>query len=155
MSVTTYRYQPTVRNIQVIWSYVRRHKGRCCALSCHSCNNILITLWSERENQQDATVRCLLSTLSQHYSHSVVQILISLQLRMCLCGTRYLVIRTKCRQCKLSADVTPVPVFRTNNQKKQNPSSAVQQQMVLQLVHRRPSLETLKQGWTNFQKINI
>ena len=88
------------------------------------------------------------------YSHSVVQVLISLQLRMCLCGTRYRVIRTKGRQCKLSANVTPVPVSRTSNQEKQNPSSAVQQQMVLQLVHRRPSLETLKQGWTNFPKIN-
>ena len=31
-------------------------------------------LWSERENQQDATVRCLLSTLSQHVSGIIMPI---------------------------------------------------------------------------------
>jgi len=31
-------------------------------------------LWSERENQQDATVRCLLSTLSQHVSGIIIPI---------------------------------------------------------------------------------
>ena len=33
-----------------------------------------IKLWSERENQQDATVRCLLSTLSQHVSGIIMPI---------------------------------------------------------------------------------
>ena len=32
-------------------------------------------LWSERENQQDATVRCLLSILSQHVSGIIMPIL--------------------------------------------------------------------------------
>jgi len=33
-----------------------------------------IPLWSERENQQDATVRCLLSTLPQHVSGIIMPI---------------------------------------------------------------------------------
>ena len=36
--------------------------------------NISAKLWSERENQQDATVRCLLSTLSQHVSGIIIPI---------------------------------------------------------------------------------
>ena len=38
-------YRPTVRNFPLIWSCVRRHKGRCCALSCPSCNSIIITVF--------------------------------------------------------------------------------------------------------------
>jgi len=40
-----------------MWAYFR-FLWRC----------IVSKLWSERENQQDETVRCLLSTLSQHVS---------------------------------------------------------------------------------------
>jgi len=35
---------------------------------------IVSKLWSERENQQDATVRCLLSTISQHVSGIIMPI---------------------------------------------------------------------------------
>ena len=35
---------------------------------------IVSKLWSERENRQDATVRCLLSTLSQHVSGIIMPI---------------------------------------------------------------------------------
>ena len=34
----------------------------------------IVTLWSERENQQDATVRCLLWTFSQHVSGIIMPI---------------------------------------------------------------------------------
>jgi len=37
-------------------------------------NKLYITLWRERENQQDATIRCLLSTLSQHVSGIIMPI---------------------------------------------------------------------------------
>ena len=35
---------------------------------------IMSKLWSERENQQDATVRCLFSTISQHVSGIIMPI---------------------------------------------------------------------------------
>ena len=35
---------------------------------------IVSKLWSERENQQDATVRCLLSTMSQHVLGTIMPI---------------------------------------------------------------------------------
>ena len=38
--------------------------------SCHS-QYIFSMLWSERENQQDATVRCLFLTISQHVRASL------------------------------------------------------------------------------------
>ena len=34
----------------------------------------LMKLWSERENQKDATIRCLLSTVSQHVSGIIIPI---------------------------------------------------------------------------------
>ena len=41
---------------------------------CRGFNNLSYILWSERENQQDVTVRCLSSTLSQHVSCIIMPI---------------------------------------------------------------------------------
>ena len=49
--------------LQHVSVYINHHQG---ATACAS----LKLQWSERENQQDATVRCLLSTLTEHVSHS-------------------------------------------------------------------------------------
>ena len=60
------------------WNFWACLEGKITLMTC--CNFrflwpcIVSKLWSERENQHDATVRCLLSTLSQHVSGIIMPI---------------------------------------------------------------------------------